>query len=221
MVRHAYIHKKVLELYHAAPAIHAPIRPDGFLPYLPKESKILTYKEMAAISGCTALDVNKMCSSMTGATHYDSKRNRCLILYNDEMPAGRALWTQCHEIGHICLGHLDLMENGDAAHEGSGMSYEQFEQEADCFAWNLIAPLPVLRDVGVTGPYDICRRFGMSGKASTLHWERYMRWERGHIKTAFDTQIVREYRKKLQVDVEEWPEELGGPDENVEIQRLG
>lgn len=129
MVRRVYAQQKVLELYRNMKSIHYPIIPAKLLPLLPIPTRMMSYSEMAKASKCTVEDVAVVCNSEAGATHYDAANDRCLILYNDAMPDGRILWTQCHEIGHICMGHLLLLSNPQIA-DTSGRAGNELEQEA-------------------------------------------------------------------------------------------
>lgn len=195
MVRRVYAQQKVLELYQNMKSIRYPMAPEKLLGLLPIPTRMMSYSEMAKASKCAVEDVAVMCSSEAGATHYDAANDRCLILYNDAMPAGRILWTQCHEIGHICMGHLLLLSNPQIADTG-GRAGNELEQEADYFAWNLIAPMPIMRELGVCDIPGIIRTFGMSVQAANLHLDRFQKWMRGHTKTAWENNLIREYRKK-------------------------
>lgn len=52
---------------------------------------------------------------------------KSIIFYNDHDPRERIRFTIAHEIGHIVLGHLEKNKN--------------FENEANCFARNLLCPI--------------------------------------------------------------------------------
>ena len=148
-MRSVFVQRKVLELYQDMDSVSYPIQPELLLQCIPKSCRILSYQEMAEVTGCTVQDVAVLCKSNSGATHYDPDTNRYLILYNAEMNAGRIRWTLAHEIGHIYIGHLEVIEEAEIAYNEQRGFYDQFESEADYFAWNLLAPLPILREISV------------------------------------------------------------------------
>lgn len=196
MVRGVFVQRKVLEIYQKMDAIHFPIQPDELLQYVPHHCRILTYKEMAAAAGCSKDDIILMCKSSSGATHYDIENNRYLILYNESMNQGRILWTICHEIGHICLNHLETIDCAEIANNDGREPYDQYEKEADYFAWNLIAPLPIMRDMGIRSVSEIRTTFGMSTQAAALQFDRYTKWCHSHIKTSWENHLLREFHMK-------------------------
>lgn len=198
MVRTVFIQRKVLELYQNMDVIIYPIQPKKIISILSKNCRILTYQRMAELNHCTIQDIAVMCKSNAGATHYDTEQDRCLILYNDAASSGRILWTICHEIGHICLGHLDTIEEAEIAYTDWREPYDQFEGEADYFAWNLIAPLPIMREMGIRNTSEIQSVYGLSAQAAALQYDRYVKWCRSHIKTAWENNLLREFRQKFQ-----------------------
>lgn len=198
MVRTVFVQRNVLELYQRMDTITYPIQPKKILPYVPKSCRMLTYQQIAKLNRCSLQDVAVMCKSNSGATHLDTEQNRYLILYNASMNQGRVLWTICHEIGHICIGHLETIEEAEIAYTDWREPYNQFESEADYFAWNLIAPLPIMREMGIRTTGEIQAIFGLSSQAAALHFDRYVKWCRSHIKTAWENNMLREFRYKYQ-----------------------
>ena len=195
-IRKVFAQQKVLELYQQMSNIEYPIRPDSLLQFLPGDCRILTYQKMAEVSQCTIQDIESMCNSTSGATHYDINTDRYLILYNGSMNSGRILWTKCHEIGHIAMGHLQLLEAGLLSHMEEIAPYPQFEAEADYFTWNLLAPMPILREMSIQTEEEIRRIYGLSTQAAALHHNRYTKWCKSHIKTAWENNMLREFRNK-------------------------
>ena len=196
MVRSVFIQHKVLELYRGMDTISYPIHPETILPYVPKSCRAMTYQKTAEVAGCDVQDIVLLCKSNSGATHYDIDQNRYLILYNADMGAGRVRWTIGHEIGHICLGHLEAIEEAEIAYTEQRESYNQFESEADCLAWNLLAPLPIMREMGIRSVEEVKTTYGLSNQASALQYDRYVKWCRGHIKTAWENNLLRVFRSK-------------------------
>lgn len=191
-----FIQRKVLDIYRFMDTISYPIQPEKVVSCIPQGCRIISYQKMADLNHCSIQDVAVMCKSKSGATHYDVEQNRYLILYNASMNYGRILWTLCHEIGHICIGHLETVEEANIAYTDWREPYNQFESEADYFAWNMIAPLPIMRELGIRTPSEIQSVFGLSSQAAALQFDRYTKWCRSHIKTAWENNILREFRQK-------------------------
>ena len=193
MVRRAFIQKKVLGLYRELEKISYPIEPQDLIPLLHIDSRMASYKDTARDIGATTDEIARLCGSNTGATHYDTQNQRCLILYNDDN-SRRALWTQCHEIGHIVLGHVELIDKM-AGHENRP-EYRDYEEEADYFAWNILAPLPVMKELKIKDAEEAYRVFGLSAMAAGIQFERFQRWMEEHRKTAWENDIVKVYKEK-------------------------
>lgn len=196
MVRSVFIQRKVLEIYQNMGTISYPIQPELILQYIPKNCRILSYQKIAEVTGCSVRDISVLCKSNSGATHYDPDTNRYLILYNADMNSGRVRWTLAHEIGHICLGHLEAIEEAEIAYTESRGFYDQFESEADYFAWNLLAPLPIMREMGIRSAPEIKLTYGLSTQAAALQYDRYTKWCRSHVKTAWENGMLRMFRSK-------------------------
>lgn len=197
-MRSVFVQRKVLELYRIFPYISYPLQPDKLLRYVPLPCKSMTYQHLAEITGCSVYDVASICKSESGATHFDPDSSRYLILYNGEMNIGRIRWTIAHEIGHIHMGHfqsIEITENRIAYHDGRA-SYGACESEADYFAWNLLAPLPIMREMQITSAEQTMNTYGLSSQAAEIQWERYQRWCSHHIKTAWDSEMIRAFRSK-------------------------
>lgn len=195
MIRKIYVQQRVLELYRKMPGIRYPIDPIEIEPYLPVKCRFLSYEKMAEVSHSTIEEVAALCGSHSGASHYDTEKEHCLILFQDSENKGRVRWTQSHEIGHVCLGHLQLKEYGRSIKQPNAYS-KQMEEEADFFAWNLLAPLPIMREMNIETIEETQMVFGLSFQAAALHFARYQKWLENHRKTAWENDILAEYRKK-------------------------
>lgn len=76
---------------------------------------------------------NMPMDSMLATSEYGfsiKKNGKRIIYYNEKMPLSCIRFTLAHEIAHAVLGHQD--EDDQAA-----------EREANCFARNLLCPVPV------------------------------------------------------------------------------
>lgn len=81
--------------------------------------------------------------------------DRRVILYNEAMPLGSIRFTIAHEIGHFILNHRD--EHDSAA-----------EKEANCFARNLLCPIPVVYELTVESALDYVELFNITPRMSTV-----------------------------------------------------
>lgn len=196
MVRNVFVQRKVLEIYQRMDTISYPIQPETLLPCVLQNCRIMSYQKTAEVAGCSVQDVAVLCKSNSGATHFDPELNRYLILYNAAMNAGRVRWTLGHEIGHICIGHLKTIGEAEIACTEQRDFYSQFESEADYFAWNLLAPLPILREMGISSVDELKAVCGLSTQAAALQYDRYVKWCRSHIKTSWENGMLRAYREK-------------------------
>jgi len=201
MIRQLYIKKQILNIYSMLPKIEFPINPREIIQLLPN-CRYMSYQTFAELNHCGIDDVIQICESISGCTHYDYMQNRYLILcnhsYDNNNNNGRQLWTFCHELGHILCRHLEmsayqkLSENSIAPQRNS-----LYEDEADYFAANLIAPFPLFQFFNIQTASDIRRTFGLSKEASTYRMQEYSRWLRQHTKTAIENDLIRLFRKQL------------------------
>lgn len=77
------------------------------------------------------------------------KKDKRIIYYNEKMPLSCIRFTLAHEIGHAVLRHQDE-EDLDA------------EKEANCFARNLLCPLPIALALEVETEDDYVSVFNIS-----------------------------------------------------------
>lgn len=101
--------------------------------------RLLPYRDFCREEGCTEED----CFSWFGK---DASSIRCgtrfLILYNEKRsPALRIRFSVAHELGHILLGHH---AETDEEKRFDRELYELQEEEANCFARNLLCPARAL-----------------------------------------------------------------------------
>jgi len=94
-----------------------------------------------------------------------------LTIYDDSIKYRERLkFTFAHELGHIICGHLDDYENTALNRGGlTQREYRVLEDEADFFAGQLIAPVPLLFLTGLTDEKnipDIKRIFEISWSAA-------------------------------------------------------
>ena len=85
--------------------------------------------------------------------------NKRIIYYNETKPLACVRFTLAHEIGHAVLGHKD--EEDLAA-----------EREANCFARNLLCPLPVAKAYNAETDDDYISLFNISEPMAKVTVER-------------------------------------------------
>lgn len=83
------------------------------------------------------------------------KKDKRIIYYNENMPLACIRFTLAHEIGHAVLGHQD--EDDPAA-----------EKEANCFARNLLCPIPVAHTLEISTAEDYVSAFNVSGQMAGI-----------------------------------------------------
>lgn len=79
------------------------------------------------------------------------KNDKRIIYFNEKMPLPCIRFTLAHEIGHAVLGHND--EDDPAT-----------EKEANCFARNLLCPLPIANTLELVTEDDYVSVFNISPK---------------------------------------------------------
>ncbi|HMM20117.1 MAG TPA: zinc ribbon domain-containing protein [Selenomonadales bacterium] len=80
------------------------------------------------------------------------------IIYNgDGLTWGQVRWLIAREIGHIMLGHLRDYAAGCFPKGLPGIHCDILAREADLFAGEVLAPLPLLQILGIRSADDIAR----------------------------------------------------------------
>jgi len=96
------------------------------------------YSDTAVANGVTVQDICNTFRSNYGVYIRDRSKNRHSIFYNDvTRNEGLLRFTIAHELGHFFLLHADTEE----------IEYDTKEYEANFFARNLLAPVPLVERV--------------------------------------------------------------------------
>jgi Zn-dependent peptidase ImmA (M78 family)/RNA polymerase subunit RPABC4/transcription elongation factor Spt4 len=109
--------------------------------------KIRTYSWFANSWGLSFKTVMEFAGSEDGCCYYLKKEDKYLILYNEQIATPQRIrWTIAHELGHYFLGHnkeanKDIISRSDLTEE----EYKNYEDEANLFARNLLAPPEIIR----------------------------------------------------------------------------
>lgn len=122
--------------------------------------RLHTYSEYAKQLKCSFREfVNEFASSDFGFTIIDPKSNRHQVIYNDMKASATIKFTLAHELGHIALQHV---EDTDVE-----------QREADCFARNLLCPLPLIDGFHLSTINDYVECFGISDSMAKVAIEMY------------------------------------------------
>lgn len=117
--------------------------------------ELLSYAEADAIIERLGLSAHKQRDAFTYA--FQDLR---LLFYEDRLPFAKKRFAIAHELGHIVLRHLD----SGIISKSNGLSpSSRQELEADVFAYQLLAPVCVLRRIGAhtirsVQEYTLCDR---------------------------------------------------------------
>ncbi len=119
---------------------------------LPK-CKIVTYSQAKHLTGITEAALLR--ASDYGFTIINRRTDERVILYNEKLPLACIRFTVAHEIGHAVLCHSEAEESWE-------------EKEANCFARNLLCPIPVVCGLGLTSSDDYVSVFNVSATAAEI-----------------------------------------------------
>lgn len=118
--------------------LELPINLNNFIRIYQQNIRIMTYSQMAARFSMTVNDYKLLVPSEFGFTMKLNDKN--YILYNEEKGYYTNRFTIAHEIGHIILKHT----TDDSV----------AKREANCFARNLLCPVPVIDSLNISNIND-------------------------------------------------------------------
>lgn len=88
-----------------------------------------------------------------------------IAAYNERLNQYRIRFSLMHELGHFILEH-------------KSEKTKQTEDEADCFASNILAPRPLIKHMHIKDAEELHNRFAVSYTAANNAWSNYMnRWK--------------------------------------------
>lgn len=127
---------------------------------------LLTYEEMATKNKCTIEDIIE-CLGTDGYSIYNG--HNYTIAYNNINNPGRINFTIAHEIGHIILNHHKDFEVTEVLQDNfSKEEYKILENEANCFARNILAPAPLVNQMNLFNRFfSMSSNFAITSKAVT------------------------------------------------------
>ena len=110
--------------------------------------KLYSYSDAAFKQSITYNDFYEIAPSEFGFSMIDNNTDNCIIFYNDKKMESVIRFTLAHELGHCLLHHLK---------DGKIES-----MEANCFARNLLCPIYVVLELGLTDIYEYMELFNVS-----------------------------------------------------------
>lgn len=121
--------------------------------------KVHTYSEAAGMIGLSVYDfAHNVASSEHGFTIYDKNSGHALVFFNDIKSEHTIRFTLAHELGHLVLRHKK-----DGSVE---------DREANCFARNLLCPVPLRDELGLKSLDDYCNAFDVSERMARVVIDR-------------------------------------------------
>ena len=144
----------ILKVYEDCEVIDFPIKCEKILTHY--GYRLYTYKEIYRKNP----ELYHMCVNYSEDAFLD--RNTKTLAYNSDKPNGRIRFSLMHELGHCMLGHKsDSTQN---------------EQEANCFASNILAPRIAMYYAKCNSASDVKKVFGLSLEASEYAFVDYCSW---------------------------------------------
>ncbi|GAA0179064.1 hypothetical protein SH2C18_20100 [Clostridium sediminicola] len=150
-----------------------PIDLDIIIKNLYRTVRVCSYSKFSKKFGKSISEICVYFDSELGACAYNKTREHYIIYYNDtKNNPGLKRFTIAHELGHILLKH-----HHDASTELllrkniSQLKYKRYENEANCFARNLLCPVPLVStDIPIN---DIMKAFDISYSAAKTRLNFY------------------------------------------------
>lgn len=130
--------------------LEIPVNLNKLISLCPHRTHLMTYSKMAARFSMTVNQYKMLVPSEFGFTMKKGKNN--FILYNEEKGYYTNRFTVAHEIGHIVLNH-DIDDSVT-------------RREADCFARNILCPVPFIDSLKLSTPNDYVNWFHISDLAA-------------------------------------------------------
>jgi len=130
----------------------------------------LKYSELAKKHNVDISDIVEAYESEDGYSIFNGKNYS--IAYNDTIKTKQRIYfTKLHEIGHIYLRHfLDfeqtILKRSDMTEE----EYKVLENEANCFARNVLVPITLIEELKIKCPARISVIFGITPSASNTRF---------------------------------------------------
>ena len=126
----------------------------------------LKYESLAYELNVSINDVIEAFGSTDGFTTYNG-RNYTIAYNNTHSSKQRIYFTKLHEIGHIYLEHFTQFNETRINRSNlSEANYKVLENEANCFARNIIAPAVIVKYLKLATPSTVANYFGITYSAA-------------------------------------------------------
>lgn len=172
--------------------------------YAKKKYILITYTEAAKLLNVSRFKVEKCVKGSWGVTLY--KDSKYIIMYDDKLDIGAQLFTIAHEIGHIEMGHFTNVKfknaitrlNSYGIINASNNLYTTMDNEADCFARNILCPVRILEHANHNFTIEfITSFFGITEKAASARLD-FWGSDLYHSQCVCKDLIVKKYLSTLQ-----------------------
>lgn len=153
--------------------------------YAKNKYRLVTFSKIAKALDISYKKLKQLLKDSWGTVAYDGKNYT--IMYDDMLDKGAQLFTIAHEIGHIELGHLTKHEfigatiyiKGDNVAGTNRELYKKIENEANCFARNILCPVSIIEymfEYELLCPFinDLYTEFGITQKAYETRMSEYI-----------------------------------------------
>ena len=143
-----------------------------------KKVKVEKYSNIVKKYNCS---LNEIIDELgdKGAIKYDEVYGRAIIYYNDTWNNPQlAIFTIAHELGHYFLEHFDYVEIGFIKETIFFLfKYRHLENEANCFARNLLSPAALVYLFNANEASDVKKIFYISALAAETRIDLYKKYD--------------------------------------------
>ncbi len=124
-----------------------------------KSLKIVSYTEMAKRFDMSYFEFLEIATSNYGYLQRNPKKPwQAYIIYNDKKDRTTIRFTIAHELGHYILEHVD---DDDLSNK-----------EANCFARNILCPIPVVQELNLKNHFEYMDVFAVSEPMAIVSLQR-------------------------------------------------
>ncbi|MDB2104037.1 ImmA/IrrE family metallo-endopeptidase [Clostridium paraputrificum] len=155
----------------------------------------IKYENLAEEHNVNLADIIEAYQSEDGYSIYNG-RNYTIAYNNTHIPK-RIYFTKLHEIGHIYLNHfIDFEETILNRSNMTKSKYKVLENEANCFARNVIAPAVIVKHLKLDTPIKVSKYFGITKQCSETRLD-LLQYDLKHISKEIESQQLEFFKKYL------------------------
>lgn len=155
----------------------------------------IKYENLAEEHNVNLADIIEAYQSEDGYSIYNG-RNYTIAYNNTHIPK-RIYFTKLHEIGHIYLNHFIYFEETILNRSNMTKSkYKVLENEANCFARNVIAPAVIVKHLKLDTPIKISKYFGITKQCAETRLD-LLQYDLKHISKEIESQQLAFFKKYL------------------------